>query len=224
MENSSTNKILELDKTNWIIIGVVATLLVLFLGFVFLKPAKYTFKTPLDKELSDIKRTDYQVSPQTLAKAIIAKDKNIVLVDVRSQFDFAKGHLPDAINIYKVNLMDDANMEFFENLKEGHKKAILYGNSASDANVPFMILKQMDVENIQFLSVGYDDVKAVDWVEMASNTDKFNDENAVVDFAQFISDANKSRGIEKTIETTAAQAKPSVIIRPKKSASKDEGC
>ena len=144
---------------------------------------------------------------------------------MRSQFDFAKGHLPEAINIYKVNLMEDKNMEFFENLKEGNKKAILYGNSASDANVPFMILKQMGIENISYLAVGYDDLKAANWTEIAAIKTQFNDETAVADFAKFISDANKSSNtkpisIAKPIKTT-----PKVIVRPVKSASaRDEGC
>jgi rhodanese-related sulfurtransferase len=223
MDNKSSYTYSEFSKTNWITFGVIATLLILLLGFVFLKPAKYTFKTPLDKELSDLNRNDFQIAPQTLAKSIVNKDKNIILVDVRSQFDFAKGHLPNAINIYKVNLLDDANMEFFENLSEGSKKAILYGSSASDANVPFMILKQMNIANIEFLSVGYDQVKNADWDAIASNTTNYNDENAVVDFAKFISDANKSSNAPAKVVKTVA--KPKVMVIPvKKAVSKDEGC
>ncbi len=192
MDTKPINDTSEFTKTNWITFGVIAALIVLVLSFIFLKTDKYTFKTPLNKELAEIKVASFQVSPQTVANAILHKDKSIILVDVRSQFDFAKGHLPDAKNIYKVNLMADSNMDFFLSLKETNKKAILYGSSASEANVPFMILKQMGIENISNLAVGYDDLKAGNWTEIAANPSKFNDETAVVDFAQFISDANKS--------------------------------
>jgi rhodanese-related sulfurtransferase len=164
------------------------------------------------------------VSPQTVAKAILNKDKSIVFVDVRSQFDFAKGHLPDAKNVYKVNLMKDNNIDFFATLKEGNKRAILYGSSASEANVPFMILKQMGIENVSYLAVAYDDLKAGNWKEIASNPTQFNDETAVVNFAQFISDANTSSGTQSKV-SNQSESKPKVIVKPVKSAaSKDQGC
>lgn len=225
MDTKPINDTSEFTKTNWITIGVIAALIVLVLSFIFLKTDKYTFKMPLNKELTEIKVASFQVAPQTVANAILNKDKSIILVDVRSQFDFAKGHLPEAKNIYKVNLMDDSNMDFFLALKETNKKAILYGGSASEANVPFMILKQMGIENISYLAVGYDDLKAGNWTEIAANPAKFNDETAVVDFAKFISDANKS---SNKVNTTVAQptiSKPKVVVKPVKAeAATDEGC
>ncbi|HAH56096.1 MAG TPA: hypothetical protein DCM02_12650 [Flavobacterium sp.] len=225
MDTKPINDTSEFTKTNWITFGVIAALIVLVLSFIFLKTDKYTFKTPLNKELAEIKVASFQVSPQTVANAILHKDKSIILVDVRSQFDFAKGHLPDAKNIYKVNLMADSNMDFFLSLKETNKKAILYGSSASEANVPFMILKQMGIENISNLAVGYDDLKAGNWTEIAANPSKFNDETAVVDFAQFISDANKSSNKVNTTVAKPIISKPKVTVKPTKTeAAKDEGC
>lgn len=225
MDTNPINDTSEFTKTNWITFGVIATLIVLVLSFIFLKTEKYTFKTPLDKELSEIKIASFQATPQSVAKAILNKDQSIVLVDVRSQFDFAKGHLPDAKNIYKVNLINDENMDFFLALKETNKKAILYGSSASEANVPFMILKQMGIENIGYLAVGYDDLKAGNWAEIAANKSNFNDENAVVDFAKFISDANKSSSKVNTTVAKPTVSKSKVIVKPVKSAaSKDQGC
>ncbi len=225
MDTNPINDTSEFTKTNWITFGVIATLIVLVLGFIFLKTEKYTFVTPLDKELAEIKVASFQVSPQALAKAILNNDKSIILVDVRSQFDFAKGHLPKAKNIYKVNLMNDDNMDFFVDLKEGNKKVILYGSSASEANVPFMILKQMGIENVSYLAVGYDDLKAANWAEIAANPTIFNDETPVIDFAKFISDANKSSSKVNTAVAKPTVAKPKVIVKPAQSAAaKDEGC
>ena len=225
MDTNPINDTSEFTKTNWITFGVIATLIVLVLSFIFLKTEKYTFKTPLDKELSEIKIASFQVTPQSVAKAILNKDQSIVLVDVRSQFDFAKGHLPDAKNIYKVNLINDENMDFFNALKDSNKKAILYGSSASEANVPFMILKQMGIENISYLAVGYDDLNAGNWAEIAANKSNFNDETAIVDFEKFISDANKSSGKANTTVAKPTVSKSKVIVKPVKSAaSKDQGC
>jgi len=226
MDTNPINDTSEFTKTNWITFSVIATLIVLSLSFIFLKTEKYIFKTPLSEELAEIKNTSFQIAPQSLAKSIMNKDKSIVLVDVRNQFDFAKGHLPEAKNIYAVNLINDENIDFFMNLNESNKKAILYGNSATEANIPFMILKQMGVKNISFLSVGYEELKTGNWNEIAANTTKFNDENPVADFAQFISDANKSSGNVNTTVAKPTISKTKVIVKPAKAAaaSADEGC
>jgi len=225
MDTNPINDTSEFTKTNWITFGVLAILLVLVFGFIFMKTEKYTFNTPLDKELAEIKIASFQVAPQMVAQAILNKDKSIVLVDVRNQFDFAKGHLPDAKNIYRVDLMDDSSMNFFVALKQNNKKAILYGSSASEANVPFMILKQMGIENISYLAVGYDDLKTGNWAEIAANPIKFNDETAVVDFAKFIADANKSSAKTTIKVSKPSQSKPKIIIKPTApAAGGDEGC
>ena len=60
---------------------------------------------------------------------------------------------------------------------------------------------------------------------IAANKSNFNDETAVVDFAKFISDANKSSNKVKTAVAQPTFAKPKVIVKPVKSAAaKDEGC
>lgn len=226
MNKKPINSMLEFTKTNYITFSVIGVLLVIILGFILLNPAKYTFTTQLSKELSDIQLTENQVAPQSVAQAMLKKDTQIVLVDVRSQFDFAKGHLPDAVNIYKVNLMNDKNVDFFKDLKQGNKKAVLYGNSAAEANVPFMILKQMGIENIGYLTVGYEELKANNWAEIAANTTKFNDEIPVVDFAKFILDANKSNNSGQNVANKPAESKPApkVVVKPAASGGGDEGC
>ena len=46
MDTNSINNTSEFSKTNWITFGVIATVLVLVLGFIFLKTEKYTFQNP----------------------------------------------------------------------------------------------------------------------------------------------------------------------------------
>lgn len=228
-DNNTVNHMIELTKTNRITIGVVVVLVILLLGFIFMKPAKYAFNTTLDKEIKDLKVTEYQMSPQALAQAILKKNAALVLVDVRSPFEFAKGHLPEAKNIYKINLFSDDQIDFFKDLKKGNKTAVLYGASADEANMPFMILKQMGIDNVKYLNVGYEHMKSGNWAEIAANSLKFNDETPIVDFAQFISDAQKQN--QPTSNTTQEVSKPvgdkpKTVVKPKTPAAGggDEGC
>lgn len=228
MSDKTVNTMIELTKTNKITFGVITVLLVLILGFLFLNPTKYTFNTNLNKELADVRISDYQVTPQEFAKKMIQKDQNLILVDIRSQFDFAKNHLPEAKNIYSVNLMEDANIDFFKGLKSANKHAILYGNTAAEANIPFMILKQMGIENIFYLNAGYDVVKDQSWDVIAANTQDINDENPVIDFAQFIKDANskiKEGNLKQSTEPKfSTKPKEKIKVMPKATHTKDEGC
>ena len=231
IKSKTKNKIKELTKTKRITIVVILALLVIIIGFLTLKPTIYTFNTALDKELSELKSEEFQISPQTLAQAMIKKDQSLVLIDVRSQFEYAKSHLPEAINVYNVNLMQDENINLIKDITENNKTVVFYGNSATEANVPFMILKQMGVKNLKYLSVGYNFFISKSQEEMAGLTEKYEDEIAVTDFAQFISDAvSKSQAKNSEVNTKPMEAKPTVskpktLIVPKKVESGgDEGC
>lgn len=227
-DNKTINTMIELTKTNRITTGVIAVLVVLLLGFLFLKPVSFSFNTPLEQELSEVNQTQYKVSPQQIAQSITKKDPQTVLIDVRSPFEFNKGHLPEAINIYSVNLLDNNTVSFFKDLAKGNKKVILYGASASEANVPFMILKQMGIQNIAISNAGYDVFKNNNWAEIAAQTTTFDDEIPVIDFAQFISDANKSNAPTEMKKPDAEKLKvvkeqQKVAPKPVESAG-DEGC
>lgn len=225
-DNKTINTMIELTKTNRITLGVVAVLVILLLGFLFMKPAKFAFNTTLNKELSDLNKKEYQMSPQDLAKAQMKKDASIVVVDIRSPYEFAKKHLPEAQNFYSVNLFEDANISFFKNLKTSNKTAVIYGNTVAEANVPFMILKQMGIENIKLMSAGFEELNSTKWSEIANNPTQFDEEKPVADFAQNINNAKQSTAAPATTPTVEAKpattAKP--VVKPVKASGGDEGC
>lgn len=227
-DNKTINTMIEFTKTNRITVGVVAVVVILLLGFLFLKPAEFVFNSSLSKELNDVNNNLYQKSPQLMAQSILSKDNNIILVDVRSDFEFNKGHLPNARNIYTANLFDKDNISFFKELKKTGKTAIFYGATADEANVPFMILKQMGIENIAVSNAGYEVFKGKSLKDIATLTNTYNDELPIIDFAQFISEANKNASptqlkaanAEKTKELKEKQkTEPKPVETPK-----GEGC
>ena len=227
-ENKTINTMIELTKTNKITTGVIVVLAILLLGFLFLKPATFSFNTSLEKELSEVNLTKNKVTPQQIAQNIISKNQQIILVDVRSPYEFNKGHLPNALNIYSINLLEDKNINFFKDISKGNKKAVLYGASVSEANVSFMILKQMGIQNIAISNAGYDVFKNNKWSEIAASNTSFDDEIPVIDFAQFISDANKAKLPTEMKKPDAVKLK--VVKEQQKIAPKpiegagDEGC
>lgn len=226
-DNKTINTMIELTKTNRITFGVVVVLVILLFGFIFMKPTEFTFNTTLSKELTELNKKEFEMSPQELAKAQLKKDASVVVVDIRSPYDFAKKHLPEAQNFYKVNLFEENSINFFRNLKAANKTAVIYGNTVAEASIPFMILKQMGIENIKLMSAGFEELNSVKWSEIAMIPTEFNDEKPIIDFAQYINEAKKST--LKPVETESkADNKPAAVskpvVKPAKTNGGDEGC
>lgn len=216
----------ELTKTNRITIGVIVFLLIILVGFIFINSPKYSFKKPMREVLSDVKAEQYKVNPQDLSKAILSKDQNKLLIDVRSQYEYAKSHLPEAKNIPTVHLLDDDNFKFFKDASEGGKQVVLYGNTANEASAPFMILYQMGFDNIAYTQVGYNYFEGKTLETVAQSTFDAVDEKPVTDFAQFIKDARQKVQEEQTEVMTSKPVKKPVQIKMQTHSEEgeDEGC
>ena len=218
----------ELSRTNRITIGVIFFLLIILIGFIFINPPKYNFNKPMSEALSAIKSVDYKYNPQLLTQNILDKDENVLIVDVRSQYEYAKSHLPEAHNIPTVNLLDDDNYDFFKDAEKGGKKVVLYGSTANDASAPFMILHQMGFDNISYSQVGYDYFEDKDLNVLAQETFEAIDEKPVTNFAQFIDDARK-KAEENDSKEVVVKPKPvkqpvQIKVKSNVGAQEDEGC
>lgn len=160
----------------------------------------------------------YVFPPDAVAKALINKDKHTLLIDVRSRHDFVNGHLPNAKHIDKSAVLNKENYTFFSNLKNNNKQVIFYGNDVVEANAPFMILKQMGIENIGISCEGYDFFNENDINHIAATkTLHPNDESAVVDFSKYIEDVKKTVIAKAKAEKEKAKKAATIrVFKPKK--------
>lgn len=233
----------ELKRTYRIFIGTLVFLFIILIGFLTLHTQKHPFVSgPEEVLLESIKGND-KITPPNVAKSIISKDEKFVFVDVRSQYDFVKGHLPNAKNIYSSDILDEENFNFFESLKEDDKIAILYGESVTEANIPYMILKQIGIKNLKLLNCGYDFFKGKKMDEIVGMTNlNLDDEVAMINFSKYISDerikdeerikseenqnysnSEKKTVQNKTVKKTVLPKRKLVIPEPEEE-EEDEGC
>ena len=179
----------ELKKTYRILIGAVVFLFIILIGLLTLGTQKYPFVSGTDEALNESIKGGDKISPMEIAKSILNKDDKVVFVDVRSQYDFVKGHLPNAKNIYSADILDENNFEFFEGLEKNGINAVLYGESVTEANIPYMILKQIGVKNLKILNCSYDFFVGKKMEEIVGMTNvNFDDEVAMINFSKYISD------------------------------------
>lgn len=213
-----------MGKSNRSFTILIIALLIMFVAAIFYVTADtrkiIPFEIKPDKVLSDVLNENNRISPIKVAKFIINNDSSVILVDIRSQFKYLKGHLPNAINIYKADVLDKENIGFFRSLKQKNKRAILYGDNVIEANTPYMILTQVGVEGIVLMESGYSffedtDMKLISEMGVL-DTDS---EIAAMDFAKLINTAKvKADKITKEEELKKAEAKRVKVYTKKNNA------
>lgn len=171
------------------------------------KPYKLTANELLDEVNS---KTQY-ITPDAVADMLVNKDPSLRLIDVRSQDEFEKFSLPEAINIPLSDLLADKYSEIFD---QDVKMNIFYSNGTLSANEAWMITRQLGYTNIYVLEGGLNY-----WFDAILNPQKPASTNPDEEFAKY--DFRKSAGqalgggglsLQSTQDQGSISAKP--VIKP----------
>ncbi|WP_372793638.1 rhodanese-like domain-containing protein [Lutibacter sp.] len=203
----------ELEKTKRISIASTLFILIILIAVLSYKRPKHLYKANSKITLEKMISNDYFVSLDEI------NNPDYVLIDVRSQFEFEKGHLENALNIYAPEILSDDNTAVFEELKEKNKTAILYGKNPNDVNAPFMLLYQLGYDNLKILTVenSYNENKLI-----TKNTEI---EKSVADVNAFIAESIKKASINSDKEVVVKKVVKKVItVKKKKKAPAEGGC
>ena len=201
----------ELEKTKHISIAAVLTILVVLIALLSYKRPKHIYELNTKETLEKVTGTDF----------LLNKDKldlnNQILVDIRNRFDYDRGHIEDAINIQVPELLDDENSNLLNEYKNSDKTIVLYGNSPTQAMMPYMLLTQLGFDNIKILSV------ALDYNQNKLIIIDTLSENYVADVTGFIEESVKKANIKEEVKTVQPVVKKSVVVQPKKKKRAPEG-
>ena len=137
----------ELEKTKRISIGAVLFILVVIIALLTYEKPKHIYKVNTKVALNKVLTKDYFVNLNEI------NDPNFVLVDIRNQFEYEKGHLEGAINISTPELLNETHTKVFKELNSNNKTVVLYGNNPNETNTPFLLLYQLGYNNIKILLV-----------------------------------------------------------------------
>jgi len=202
----------ELEKTKRISIAATLFILAVIIGLLTYKRPKNVYAINTKDTLEKITSTSYFTTLEEL------KNPEYVLIDIRNQYEFEKGHLENAINIYAAEILSEDNIKVFEELKESNKTAILYGNNPQEVNAPFLILYQLGFDNIKLLAI-----------ENSYLQNKLISKNTVVekstaDITAFINESVKKSNTVETAKTVVAPPKKVITVEKKKKAAAEGGC
>lgn len=181
----------ELTRTKTITIAIIAFFILIIIGLLTIAYPKYYYKSDPSDMLELVQKDSFKISPKVLAEEIIKKNQEIVLVDIRSQFEFSKGNIEGSINIPANNILDDDNFEKITEFQKQNKTIILYGRDIVEANVPFMTLYPLGIHNIKILMGGYNFFHGKNLNDIAQGNDVFDDEKSLNDINKYIAEETK---------------------------------
>jgi len=202
------------------LVVVIIFVLIIIAGFLTLKQPRFKYKLSLQQSLNMLHNEEACFHPWQLADVLSKVNGNVVLVDLRDNFTYSKGHIPGAENISAYDLTED---KYFNHLKDLYNKGVtvvLYGKDRLQANGPWMWFRQLGFDNIKILLGGYNFYKA----HKADLSKSKEDKSYILgipdyNYSEMAQPRNASMG-----EAKKNKKKTPVIRRKKKTTTASGGC
>ena len=100
----------------------------------------------------------------------IPYDKNLVVVDVRRETEFADGHLKDAVNLPLNDMNDPATMADFED----HQNLYVHCAGGYRSVIASSLLKRQGLHNLRNILGGWDKIKVQEKADIVKETSVLN--------------------------------------------------
>ncbi len=202
----------ELERTKRISISAVLFLLVVLIAVLTFKKPEYIFEKNSASTLEKMAAKDYILSQNDLK---IMDASNYTIIDIRSNYEYAKGHITGAVNISTHDVFNGNSITFLNQLRDNNKTAILYGEHPDIANSAWMLLYQLGYENVKVLCI------ETSFVDNQFQTKNVDLEKPTLNFTQVMQDAMEDD--KKEVEVAKVKKTKKVIPVPKKKKRVPEG-
>ncbi len=208
----------ELEKTKRISIATTLFILIVIMALLAYKRPIHIYAVNTEHTLEKIVSKDYFVSLKEI------NNPDYVLIDVRSHFEFEKGHLENAVNIHTSEILLDNSKKVFDELKENGKTVVLYASNTNEASPTFLILYQLGYNNVKILNVenSYSNNQLI--------TKSIDVEKSNADIKNFIAESVKKakkvskKNVKRPVATVKKAPKKIITVKKKKKAPAEGGC
>ncbi|MFO8129343.1 MAG: rhodanese-like domain-containing protein [Bacteroidales bacterium] len=138
-----------------LIIIAAAFALMIITGLLGSRDREMDYALSPQQTLETALSSESEVFPEELA-GMLENDKiKCQPVDVRNPYDYLEGHIGPAINIPANTLLQKDNLRLLKKFDRDSVLMVLYGNDQSQADYPWLILKQVGINNIKVLTGGF---------------------------------------------------------------------
>ena len=183
----------ELEQTKRISIASVLFILIILIGLLTYKRPKYIYETTPQATVENVVTNNFLISLDEL------QNTESTIIDIRSPFEFQKGHLENAINIQAVEILSEENKAIFDKLKKDNTTAVFYGTNPNEALVPYLILHQLGYKNLKIATI-----------ELSYHQNKLITQNVTLEK----SEADVNAFIEESLKKSMIKAKPKTVTPP----------
>ena len=201
----------ELEKTKRISIASVITILVVLIAIISYKRPKHNYAYNTEQTLTQLRNESVFISNKDL------NDTDYAIIDIRNQFDFERGHLPNAIGLSSEVLLEDGNTAILEQFKKDGKIVSLYGNHPEQALMPYMLLRQLGYDKINIIAINlnYENNKLI--------VSDYKTQNKDLDIPAFIAKKKKEAALKSKPIPVKVVPKKKIIPKKKKKKMPIEG-
>jgi len=200
----------ELEKTKRISIASVITILVVLIAVLSYKRPKHNYEINSAQTLEQLTKGNFIITQELL------NENNHLLIDIRNQFEFDKGHLPNAVNIATAEILSDDNTALLKSLKQQNKTMVLYGTTPDESLVAYMILSQLEYPDLKIAAIN------IYYEKNQLKMSPFIPEEKGIDIQQFINKKKKEAAI-KALPPPKPIAKRKILPKKKKKKMPVEG-
>lgn len=194
----------ELEKVKNISIASVVFILAVIIGLLMYERPQNIFELNTKATLENLTDNNFFVDLNDINNA------NYAIIDVRSEYEYDKGHLKNAKNIYTPEILKESNLDYFKNLKEAGKTAVLYGSNPEEVNTPLLILYQLGYNNIKLLKAKNT------YLQNKLITTPIEVEKSEADIASFIKESAKNKDVAVPVKVVAPVKKVITVQKQKK--------
>ncbi len=138
------------------IIALSVFIVVIVIGLSSISGPRLEYKLSPAETIELITWEEGYVYPYELEDILGGVVDTVILIDIRNNFDFSRGHIPGAENISAIELLNEENISRLKKLKKEGMCVMIYGDSQLHANGPWMIYRQLGFNNVKLLLGGYD--------------------------------------------------------------------
>ncbi len=202
------------------IITMVIFVVIIIVGLLTLTSPRLKYKISPTEAISIVTNANQGIDASKIDNLLSASNNPTILIDIRNNYDYARGHIASANNISAVELLSKDNIKWLKKLKDNKTTVVIYGDSPLQANGPWMVFQQLGFDNVTFLQGGYDYYLEYKNAKINNVTiPAFEAGKANYDYAEVA----KPRSIG-TADENKSRKKHTVIRRKKKGAATAGGC
>ncbi len=201
----------ELEQTKRISIASVLFILIILIGLLTYKRPKYIYELTPQQAVENVVSANFLISLNNIPTTDAA------IIDIRSPFEFQKGHLENAINIQAAEILNEENKIIFDKFKDENTTAVLYGANPNEALAPYMVLNQLGYTNLKIATIN------LNYTQNKLVTQNATLEQSEADVNAFIA-ASLKKAMITPKKVTPVQPKKVIPMRKKKKTAAEGGC